>query len=322
MSALDSRWLFRAALLTAVMSVAVGAEYPDRAVRVVIPFTAGGGADNIGRITAEFMQKKFGQPFIVDNRPGAGANIGHEIVAKALPDGYTLIIATNSLPLNQALYRNLPFSATKSFTPIALIATSAIVIGTHKSMAAHSLKDLIPLGQKQPFTYSSCGIASIYHLVGERIKLATGMNLVHVPYKGCSQAIPDAVGGSVDLFVNALPNVLPHARSGKLEVFAVMENERSPSAPDIPTFKEATGLPAISSQGWYSLAGPAGLPGDIVSKLNRAVNEALESHEVRARLATQLYDIKGGPPAVLASLIENDIEESAKVIAAAHITPE
>lgn len=303
-------------------STAHAQSYPDRTVRIVIPFTAGGGADNIGRLLAENLQKSLGQPFVVDNRPGGGANIAHELVAKSAPDGYTLIIATNSLPINQSLYKKLSFNAVTSFTPIILIATSPIVIGGRTSLPVNSMSELISYAKKERLTYSSCGIASVYHLVGERVNAAANIRMVHVPYKGCSQAIPDVLGGQVDLYVNALPNILPLVKGGKLKVFAVTEPHRSPSAPEIATFSEATGLPVISNQGWYSLMGPAGVPGDVVAKLNRLVNETLANPVVRAKMQGQLYDIKGGTPQDLANLIASDIEFSSKIITAGNIQPE
>ena len=296
--------------------------YPEKAVRLIVPFTAGGGADNLGRIIGEHMQKSLGQPFIVDNRPGGGANIGHEIVARAAPDGYTLIVATNSLPINQSLYKNLQFNAIGSFTPIILLATSPIVIGGRASLPVNSMAEVITYAKKDRLTFSSCGVASIYHMVGERINAAAGTKIAHIPYKGCSQALPDVLGGQVDLFVNALPNVLPLIKSGKLKVFAVTETQRTPLAPEIATFSEATGLPTLSAQGWYSIMGPAGLPLEVVAKINRAANDALASAEVRLKLRSQLYDIKGGTPQELAHLIKSDMDAAAQVIKSANIQPE
>jgi tripartite-type tricarboxylate transporter receptor subunit TctC len=303
-------------------SPAFAQQYPDKPVRIVVPFTPGGGADNIGRIIAAYLQKSLEKPFIVDNRPGGGANIAHSIVANSRADGYTLLLATNSLPINQALYKQLPFNAVTSFTPISLIATSPIVIGAKNTLPIDSMSELISYAKKGRLTYSSCGIASVYHLVGERINLVANINMLHVPYKGCSQALPDVLGGEVDIFVNALPNILPHIKSGKLKVFSVTELQRSPLAPEIATFSEATGIPGISSQGWYSLMGPAGMPKDIVAKLNRVVNQALADPDLKAKLQAQLYDIKGGTPQVLTDLIASDIQIWSKIIKTGNIQPE
>lgn len=315
-------FVFAAFSLPVMVTPAYADKYPERPVRVVVPFTAGGGADNIARAVSAALQKSLGQPFIVDNRPGGGANIGHAIVAKAAPDGYTLLLATNSLPVNQALYKDLPFNALTTFTPIILIATSPIVIGGSSTLPVKSMAELITHAKKNRLTYSSCGIASVYHLVGERINMNAGTKLEHVPYKGCSQAIPDVLNSTVDLYVNALPNVLPHVKSGKLKLYAVTELQRSPSAPDVPTFSEATGLPAISNQGWYSLMGPAGLPKDVAVKLNHAINEALSDPEIKAKLQSQFYDIKGGTPQDLTNLIRSDIDISSKIIKEGNIQPE
>jgi tripartite-type tricarboxylate transporter receptor subunit TctC len=305
-----------------VFGNAAYAEYPEKPVRVVVPFTPGGSADNIGRLVASYLQKELGQPFIIDNRPGGGANIGHGIVANSPPDGYTLMIATNSLPINQALYKNLPFNATTSFTPIVLIASTVLVIGARTTFPANSMSEVISYAKMHRVTFSSCGIASVHHLTGEHINMLAKINLVHVPYKGCSQALPDVLGGNVDLYINSLPNVLPFIKSGKFKVFAVTSPQRTPSAPEIPTFLEATGIAGISSQGWHSLVGPAGMPKDIVDKLNRAVNKALADPDIKEKMRLQSYDVKGGSSKVLADLIASDIEISSKIIRAGNIQPE
>ena len=303
--------------------VAQAQGYPNRVVRIIVTSTAGGAQDFLARLSAEYLKQSLGQPFIVENRTGAGGNIAREYVAKSAPDGYTLLTSTNGLSINQAMYETLPYDALGSFEPVVLIAYDKLAIGGSALFAPASLAGLIAYAKEHPgaVTYASCGNGSLQHLAGEILQRAAQIRLVHVPYKGCPPAMPDALSGQVNVIITGVTALIPHVKSGKIKPYAVIGSKRSSFAPDLPATAEL-GLPEVDVDGWFGLLAPAGTPKEIVEKLNHAVNAMIASPDARARLARAYLDPIGGTPAEFSAVIRREISVFSKVIKAANIRPE
>jgi tripartite-type tricarboxylate transporter receptor subunit TctC len=309
-------------LITAgITSQAVAQQYPAKPVRIIVPSSAGGGQDMIARLLAEKLSP-LGQPFIVDNRPGAGSNIGTEIVAKSAPDGYTLLVTTNVLTINQALMPKLPFHVLRDFTPIVTVASSPMVIGTKLAVPVQSLPELVQYAKTNRLSYASCGTGSPHHLVAEMLKAGAGIDMVHVPYKGCAPVNTDILNGNVDVFVNSLANVVPHMRAGKMKVFALTSAKRSTLAPEIPGLNEFAASKGIDIDGWYGLLGPQGMPATVVAQLNRAVNEFIGTPEMRSLLAARFFQPMGGSSDAFANIMKEDVATFTEVVRANKIASE
>jgi tripartite-type tricarboxylate transporter receptor subunit TctC len=255
-----------------------------------------------------------------ENKPGATGNIGADFVAKAAPDGHTLLFVATSFGTTPALQKNLPYDPVKSFDPVALIATSGLVVVVHPQVPARSMKELIELAKRQPgkMHYSSPGNGGPQHLAMELVKLETGMNIVHVPYKAAAGALADVVGGHIDATVAAVQTAHPHVQSGRLRALAVMSLERSSAYPDVPTMKEQ-GLPDLEVETWYGAFAPANTPSQIIQKLNSDLNAVLRDAQVREVIEKQGMSPVGGTPQRLAELVKNEIPRWARVVAAAGI---
>ena len=292
-------------------SAVAGAQdkFPTRPITLVCPFQAGGVADSISRAVAPIMSESLRTPVIVDNRPGATGAIGAAYVARAKPDGHTLLIVPNSvLAINQWVYKSLPYNPETDFTPVIDVGTSPNLLVVHPSVAADTLAELIALARKKPLSFASAGNGSPQHLCGELLNVSAGIDLVHVPYKGAAPALQDVIAGHVPLMCNALSLVLPQVRAGRLRAIALAANARHPQAPEVPTAREA-GLPGFESDVWFGFVAPAATPAAIVERLNVEIARALRTPAVAAPLQANGLTIVADSPREFGALIA---AESAK----------
>jgi tripartite-type tricarboxylate transporter receptor subunit TctC len=294
--------------------------FPQRNVQIVVPFTPGVGADILARLLGPRLSERWKVSVIVDNRPGATGNIGAELVAKAPPDGHSMLFAATSFGSTPALYRNLPFDPLKSFAPLVLIATSGLGLVVHPQLPAKSVREFIQLAKRRPgdLLYSSPGNGGPQHLTMELFKLEAGIDLVHVPYKGLAGAITDVMGGHVQAMVSALQTAQPYVAGGRLRMLGVMSGERSPAFPGVPTFKEQ-GFPALEVYTWYAAFAPGATPAATVSRINADLNALLQQPDIREQLEKQGMTSAGGPPERLGGLVKSELERWARVVAAAKI---
>ena len=308
-----------AGALTALMAVPAHAQsqgqYPSRPVTVIVPQAAGGANDAIARIVTQKLGEIMGQTFLVDNRPGAGGNVGTAQSAKAKPDGYTLMLTTNSAHvINPAIYKSTGFDPVKDFEPVGLVASAGYVLVANSSFPANSVAELIAQAKAKPgqISYASAGNGTLNHLIGEMFKRAAGIDMLHIPYKGSAGAATDVAGGQVPVSVQSLPSSLPFLQSGKIKVLGVVNEKRLASLPNVPTIGET--LPGFGSTPWYGLLAPAGTPKDVVIKLQAALEKTLASKEVADKLAAQGCDVLVGSPAQFAALIRDDLPRWSKIV--------
>ena len=314
------RTLLAALALLCVWVDGIAQDYPNRPVHIVVPYTPSTGADILARLLGPKLGERWKVGVVTENKPGATGNIGADFVAKAAPDGHTLLFVATSFGTTPALQKNLPYDPVKSFEPVALIATSGLVIVVNPQVPARSMKELIELAKRQPgkLHYSSPGNGGPQHLAMELVKLETGMNIVHVPYKAAAGALADVVGGHVDATVAAVQTAHPQVQAGRLRALAVMSLERSPAYPDVPTMKEQ-GLSDLEVETWYGAFVPAGTPPQIVEKLNSDVNAALRETQVREALEKQGMTPVGGTPQRLGDLVKKELPRWSRVVSAAGI---
>ncbi len=317
------RFPLEAALVAAILALgahAQGPSYPDRPVTIVVPYTPGTGADTIARLLGPQLGERLGQPVIVDNRPGASGVIGTEHVARAPADGYTLLFTATSHGTVPALKHHLPYDAAKDFTPVALAATSAMALVVNPRLPVKSLDDLVALARSKPgaLYYSSPGNGSPQHLAMELIKLDTGMDIVHVPYKGSAGAARDLMGGEVQATVAALQTMAPFVKSGKLRMIAVLSEERSPAFPDVPTMKEL-GHADLVVDTWYGVFAPARTPPQIVARLNRELDALLALPSTAQAFAKQGLGPVVDRPERLGALVQAELARWHRVVDSAHI---
>jgi tripartite-type tricarboxylate transporter receptor subunit TctC len=294
--------------------------YPDRAVHVIVPYTPGTGADILARVLGPRLAERWKSAVVVENRVGATGNIGTEYVAKAAPDGYTLLFTATSFGTNPALVRTLPFDPVKSFAPVVLAATSSVALIVNPQVPAKSLREFIALARGSPgkLHYSSPGNGGPQHLAMELLKLEAGIDLVHVPYKGAGGALTDLIGGHVEAMISALQTVAPHVQSGKLRMLAVMSGERSPAFPEVPTAKEQ-GLPELEVETWYGIFAPASTPQNVVEKINVDINSLLADSQIKDLLARQGMVAAGGTPERFGELVKRELARWTRVVDAARI---
>ena len=313
----------RALLIAAALCISSAAftqDYPTRPVHLIVPYTPGTGADILARLLGPKLGERWKVGVPTENKPGATGNIGADFVAKAAADGHTLLFVATSFGTTPALQKNLPYDPVKSFDPVALIATSGLVVVVHPQVPARSMKELIELAKRQPgkMHYSSPGNGGPQHLAMELVKLETGMDIVHVPYKAAAGALADVVGGHIDATVAAVQTAHPHVQSGRLRALAVMSLERSSAYPDVPTMKEQ-GLADLEVETWYAAFVPANTPSQIIQKLNSDINAVLRDAQVREAIERQGMSPVGGTPQRLAELVKNEIPRWTRVVAAAGI---
>lgn len=292
------------------------ADYPNKPIRLIVPYPPAGTAGIQARVIGEKLTEAWGQPVVIDHRPGAGGNIGAELAAKAPPDGYTIVIGTSGThAINPSVYRKLPYDPVKDFAPVTLVSTTPQVMVIHPSIPANSVREFVALAKSRPgqLAYASNGNGSAQHLAGEMLKSMAGIDLVHVPYKGSAQAFTDLLAGHIALMFNNLHQTMPHARAGRLRTLAVTSTRRSALAPELPTVAES-GFPGYEIGSWFGIYAPAGTPRVIVSKLHAAIAGALASADVKQRLAAQGGELLGGGPEDLAALMKAEIPRYAKLV--------
>ena len=313
------RILRRAALGALALLLAGGAwaqPYPTKSIRLVVPFPAAGTTDILAREVAQRLSVSFGQSVVVDNRPGAAGNIGSDMVAKSAPDGYTLLMGTvGTHAINPSLYAKMPYNHVKDFVPIVLVAGVPNVLEVTPSLPVNSVADLIKLAKEKPgqLNFASSGSGTSIHLSGELFKTMTGVDMMHVPYKGSAPALTDLMGGQVQLMFDNLPSSLAQIKAGKLRAIAVTSAQRSPALPNIPTIAES-GLPGFEASSWFDLLAPAGTPPAIVARVNADVNEWLQTAEAKEKLLAQGAIPAGGTPEQFAAHIRVETEKWAKVV--------
>jgi tripartite-type tricarboxylate transporter receptor subunit TctC len=314
---------FFSVVCTLFSVTALAQPYPNRLIKIVVPYTAGGVVDTVARTVGQPLAVALKQPVIIDNRPGASTNIGMERVARAAPDGYTLLMASTSIAVNMALFSHLSFDGRRDFTPIARIGYAPLVVVVPAGSSLKSLQDLIALAKAQPgkVTYASAGSGSATHLAGELLKLMAKIDILHVPYKGGAPAITDLLGERVTFMAANAFEVVAHIRSGRLRALAVANDKRMPMLPDVPTATEA-GLPGYEVFAWFGLVGPAHTPPEIVRQLNGETNTALADVAVADKLAELGIVVTPGSSEQFASYINSQTELWSGVIKSAGIQPD
>jgi tripartite-type tricarboxylate transporter receptor subunit TctC len=298
--------------------------YPAKPIHLIVPFPPGGATDILARSVAERLSARLAQPVIIDNKPGAGANIGAEAAAKSAPDGYTLLmgsVASHSISLSY--YRKLGYDIRRDLTPISMAGYITNVLVVTPNLPVNSVKELIALAKAKPgqLNFASSGTGGLIHLTGELFKQMAGIDIVHVPYKGTALFLPDLMKGDIAMSLDTLPPHLPHIKAGKLRALAVTTRQRSPVMPDLPTMAEA-GLPGFESVAIYALFAPAGTPKDIIALLNREANVVLQQADLRDRLAGQGIEIAGSTPEAVQAVVVEEVAKWARVIKQGNIQPE
>lgn len=298
--------------------------WPNHPVKIIVPQAPGGGTDALARTLIERLQAVFGQPFVVENKTGAGGNIGTDFVAKQKPDGHTLLLTTNTHVTNVSFFAQLPYDPVADFTPVSLIASVPFVMTVNASSPYKSVKDLIDAARAKPGTlsYASGGIGTPHQLGAELFKSMTGIDLIHVPYKGSAPAVVALLSNEVAVSISAINSMLPHIRSGKLRALAVATANRTPLLPDVPTIAEAASLPGYEIDIWYGVLAPAGTPRPIVDRLNAEINKIMRDPQVKEKLVPQGLEPAGSTPERLAATIKSDLVKYKKIAKDANITPE
>ena len=318
----------RAALAIATATLLTGPSaawaeaWPSRPVTMILPFTAGGGTDLLARALAQELGEKFGQQFLVDNRTGAGGNIGASAVAKAAPDGYTIMFGTpGPLANNKLMYKNLPFDPEQAFMPIVLIAKSPVIIAAKASLPVKDLKELTAYAKANPgkLTVGVPGNGTLGHITSLLLQRELGISMTNVPYRGTSPVVNDLLGDQVDLAMDFMPSYVPLARDGRIRALAVTTAERARDLPDVQTVQEA-GFKGFEASAWFALAAPAGTPNEIIDKLNAATNAFLKSPKGREVLATLSMQGVGGTPADLKAFIASELQKWGPVVKEANIS--
>ncbi len=297
------------------------AQYPTKTIRMLVGFSAGGGTDATARLFAQKMSDAFGQNVVVDNRVGAGGNIAADLLAKAVPDGHTLLMTVAAHAVNASLYSRLPYDPIRDFAPVSLVAAAPNIITAHPSLAVHSARDLVSLAKAKPgqITYASAGNGTTMHLTMVLFSSMAGIQLVHIPYNGGAPSTVAALGGQTQLLSSSLPTALPHVRSGKLNAIGVTSVDVSPLAPDLPTIAQSAGLQGYEVKEWYGILAPAGTPMAVINKLNAEIARLLQDSTVRDRLTTLGFEPVRNSPAQFAALIKSDIAKWEKVVRTAGV---
>jgi tripartite-type tricarboxylate transporter receptor subunit TctC len=312
-----------AALLAAATASATAQSYPERPLRLIVPYAPGGGTDLTSRLIARHLSENFKQQVIVDNRAGGASNIGCEIAAQSAPDGYTLLTAGISFSINVSIFPKLNYDPVKDFDPVSLVATVPLIVVVHPSVPATSIKELIALAKTKPGTlnYASGGTGTANHIAGELFKYMTATDIVHVPYKGGGPAIADVIGGQVQLLFNTMTSTVGFMNSGKLRALAVTGKQRSPGVPNLPTVAEA-GVPGFDVGAWFGIVVPRGTPRALVNKLNSEIVRITRLPEAREQFAAQGAEAIGSTPEEFARHLRTEIDKWAKVAKAAKMRSE
>lgn len=309
-----------AALLSALPAAAQS--WPARTVRIIVPYPAGGNTDFTARTIGARLSEMWGQQVIVDNRPGGGTNIGSELGARAAPDGYTLFMGGASNAVNMTLYSKPPYDTLRDFAPVVWCVQGAAILAAHPSLPARNLKELIALAKARPgqLNFASAGLGSSNHMAGELFKVMAGINIVHVPYKGNTPSITDAIAGNVEMVFSGVPALIPHMKSGRLRAIAISSSERFAAVPDVPTFNES-GVKGYEASNWFGLMAPIKVPREIITRVNSDVNKVLTGADVRGKFQTVGLISKGGSTEAFDKFIRSEIEKYAGVIKRAGVKP-
>jgi tripartite-type tricarboxylate transporter receptor subunit TctC len=310
------------AAMSGLAAMAHAQSYPDRAVRIIVPFAPGGSTDIVARITAQKLTERLRQSVVIDNRGGGGGNIGSELIAKAPPDGYGLLIGTvGSLTINPSLYKKMPYDPLKDLTPLAYLGSTPNILVVHPSLPARSVKELIALARSKPgqLNYASAGTGGSVHLAGELFKSLANVDLVHVPYKGSGPALIDLLGGQTQIMFSTMPPALPYVKVGRLRALGMTGAKRSALVPELPTLAES-GLPGYEITQWWGLLGPPALPSAIVTRLNADMNAILQQPDVKERFASEGADTAPNTPDWFASYMKREVAKWAKVVRASGAT--
>jgi tripartite-type tricarboxylate transporter receptor subunit TctC len=311
------------ATVAAFVSTGARAQSAGRAITIVVPFTAGAGPDILARTIGEELSQRWNQPVVVDNKPGASGNIGAQLVARAAPDGHTLMMTTNPFTANVSLLKNAPYDPVTSFAPIVHVGVGTLALSLHPSVPATSTKEFIDWAKARPgqVNYGSPGTGTPHHLAMELFKLTTQTSMTHIPYRGSAGATQDLIGGHVSAAFQAVHVILPIARNNQVRLLAIAGKERVRIAPDLPTLQEQ-GLAGFEVDLWFGIVAPAGTPPEVVARYNRAINDILGSPQVVDKLAGQGLTVVGGTPERFAAFLANDIAKWQKVVKDAGITTE
>jgi tripartite-type tricarboxylate transporter receptor subunit TctC len=310
-----------AVLLTSLVALALPAaqalaqkSYPNKAIRMIVPFAPGGSNDIMGRLVAAKLTESMGQQVVVDNRPGASGIVGTDLAAKAAPDGYTVLVMSLTFTVNPSIRSKLPYDTEKDLVPVTLIASAPLILVVHPSLPVRSVKEFIAYAKANPgkLNFGSGGPGSTPHLAGEMLKTMAGLEMTHVPYKGGGPALADLLGGQIQLMLENIPSTLPFVKSGKLRVLAVTSKKRSPTVPDVPTLDEAA-LKGYELTGWNGLFVPRGTPRAIVNQLHAETVKALAAPDVKERLAAMSAELGGESPEKFAVFIKAEITKWAKI---------
>jgi tripartite-type tricarboxylate transporter receptor subunit TctC len=312
-------FVLAASLLAALApdtALAQGSAYPAKPIRFVVPFPPGGGTDILSRALAQKLSESLGQQVIIDNRPGAGGNIGADLAAKAAPDGYTLVMGqTSNLAINPTLFAKMPYDAAKDFAPITLVTAASLVVVVPQTSSIRSIRDLIAQAKEKPgsINFASPGNGTVGHLVGEMFKRQAGIDMVHVPYKGAAPALTDLLGGQVSVYFASGPVAAGQLKGGRIRAIAVTGGKRSPTMPEVPTVAES-GLPGFDASSWYGVLAPAGTPKEIITKLHAESVKAMQSPDLKERMTAEGGEPIGSTPAEFAAFIRSETVKWARVI--------
>ncbi|MES2183053.1 MAG: tripartite tricarboxylate transporter substrate binding protein [Pseudomonadota bacterium] len=310
------------ALALACAGGAYAQAYPSKAIKLIIPYAVGGSTDQTGRLLAQSLSVRLGQPVVVENRAGAGGSLGHEFVAKAPADGYTLLFsAAGPLTVTPHTYAKLNYEPIKGFQPITLVATQPLLLVVNPALKAMNVADLVREAQARPgkLTYGSFGNGSAAHLAGEYFKTLAHVDMVHVPYKGSAPALVDVVAGQIDLMFDVFSTAAPLAKAGKLRPLAITSTERSPQFPDVPTMQQA-GIAGFEAGTWFGVLAPAGTPRPVIDQLSKTINAALQEKDLRETLAAQGAEVRGGTPEQFSQFFLAEYDKWGRIVKSAGVT--
>ncbi len=306
---------FSAIAMAIIAPLASAQTFPSKPIRVVVPLAAGGPGDVLARAIGQKLSEQVGQPVVIDNRPGANTNVGSEFVAKAAPDGYTLLFTASTLTINPSLYATLPYDPLKDFAPLTLIASTPLVLVVHPSLPVKSVKELIALAKSKPgqLNYGSAGNGSALHLAGEMFNTLAGVKLVHVPYKGVTNAFSDLLGGQISIMFPGAPIALPQVKAGKLRALGTTGAARTAAAPEVPSISEA-GLPGYEVSVWYGALAPAGTPAAVINRLHAEISKIVQLPDIKERWAVLGAETVHNTPEQFAAFLKADLGKWAKVV--------
>ena len=315
--------LFATVIAGLAATTASGQTYPTQPIRFIVPFTTGTGMDTIARVAGAKLSARLGQPVVVENRPGASGNIGAAMVAKAAPDGHTLMVSANTMLMAASMYKNVPYDVLQDFTPVTMAAYGTMALVASAKSGLDSIPALIQRAKQAPnkLTYGSPGVGTPHHLAMELFKDVTGTEILHVPYKGTAGAVTDLLSGEIDMMFFPVHTAAPHVKSGKVKALAVGSAKRHPAAPDVPTLKEV-GVPNVEVEVWYAFFGPKNLPAPILEKLNAELRSILAEADVKGALNKSGLDVSSSTPQELKTIVDRDFASWAAIIKKNNITVE